>query len=278
MKRLTGVFLLLIGFVISSKGQQTIGTYLGDESALYAATKQVNQFFRRFNSEEDLKGNRIYKGSKHFRNPKTRRKYLKVLFDNETSQINADAKNGFIAQVTNGASPFFLDFHGGEWFAEVRTKFLYHGKEETAILFMELQEEKVGSKWVIKNVYFEPFVKLFEKEKENKEKFLHPLSHELAFMNLQRIFSDKSEVEEYTANDFRPDHLSLFLFEIKRSSLEFKSVTDLTFHFFQADNWYFELKEFNRSGYNTGWLIANLVKANEQEKDLLRKYIYFENR
>jgi len=30
---------------------------LGDESKLYAESKQVNQFFRRFNGEEDEKGN-----------------------------------------------------------------------------------------------------------------------------------------------------------------------------------------------------------------------------
>ena len=33
-----------------------------DESELYASTKQVNQFFRRFNGEEDQKGIAITKG------------------------------------------------------------------------------------------------------------------------------------------------------------------------------------------------------------------------
>ena len=48
-------------------------------------------------------------------------------------------------------------------------------------------------------------------------------------------------------------------------------------HFFQVAGWYFELSQFNRSGYNTGWLISNLVKVkNESEKNLLRKYVYYE--
>ncbi len=39
---------------------QTVGNYVEDESALYSSTKQVNQFFRRFNGEEDTKGDRYY--------------------------------------------------------------------------------------------------------------------------------------------------------------------------------------------------------------------------
>ena len=44
---------VLTTIVISSFGQG-IGKYLGDESFMYAETKQINQFFRRFNAEETL--------------------------------------------------------------------------------------------------------------------------------------------------------------------------------------------------------------------------------
>jgi len=42
------------------------------------------------------------------------------------------------------------------------------------------------------------------------------------------------------------------------------------------ENWYIELSEFNRRGSNTGWLISNLINVNVQQKDLLRKFIYYE--
>ena len=39
----------------------------------------------------------------------------------------------------------------------------------------------------------------------------------------------------------------------------------------------FGISEFNRPGYNTGWLISNLVKLNSPtDKDLLRKFLYYE--
>ena len=56
-------------------------------------------------------------------------------------------------------------------------------------------------------------------------------------------------------------------------------VQEVKFHFFQIDGWYFELSQFNRPGDNTGWLISNLVKIkNESEKNLLRKYVYYETK
>ena len=267
--------LLTIPFV--TQAQKGVGTYLGDESAFYASTKQVNQFFRRFNSEEDEEGNRIYADSKKYHSPRLRKKYIEILFDNETSSLDKALKEIFIQEVTDASNPIYLDFHGGEWFAEVHTRFKYRGKESPAVLFMKLQEEPVGSKWVIDRVYFEPFNKLF-KEKTNKEgKFLHPLSHELDFMNLNKIFERREEIELYTGNDYSPDHLSLMLMEVKKGNLSFVTIKNVKFHFFQIDNWYFELSEFNRKGYNTGWLISNLAKLDQEQKESYKKYIFFEN-
>jgi hypothetical protein len=48
------------------------------------------------------------------------------------------------------------------------------------------------------------------------------------------------------------------------------------FHFFQVDGWYFELSEFNRQGYNKGWLISTLMKITDKDKDVLMKFIYHE--
>ncbi|MNC99778.1 hypothetical protein D3C83_181740 [compost metagenome] len=61
--------------------------------------------------------------------------------------------------------------------------------------------------------------------------------------------------------------------------MKFIAVRDVKFHFFQIDGWYFELAQFNRPGYNTGWLISSLVKINNPaEKELLRKHLLNESR
>lgn len=257
---------------------QGVGEYLGDESVLYAETKQVNQFFRRFNGEEDTDGNRYYKGDQHYRDTQLRRKYLEMLFDNQNKGVSSSLKNEFIQQVTSKSKPTFLDFHGGEWFAEVSATFTYKGKEEKAVLFLKLQEEKVGSKWILTKAYFEPFARLFQSDTTSKGNFLHPLSHELDFMNLRKVFQENKEnIDLYTARGYQPDYLSVFLYEIKNSNLRFKTISNVKFHFFQVDGWYFQLSRFNRPGYNRGWLISDLTKATSDEKELLTKYIFYEN-
>ncbi len=254
---------------------QLITHSLDDEVALYAATKQVNQFFRRFNNEESIDGTRYYEKDSLYRNPATRAVFLNLLFDKENRQISEGIKLQFIQEVGHPDKPVYLDFHGGNWLAEVSAIFYWEGKEVTTTLFLKLQEEKVGSKWVIDRICFKPFQEYFRKDTLDTVHFLHPLSHELEFMNLYDVFRDEKKVlQDYTERNFTPDFLALFLYEVKRGNLRFKTVKDVEFHFFQIDHWYFKLSQFNRKGYNTGWLISDLIKVNAKEKDELLKRIY----
>jgi len=121
---------------------------------------------------------------------------------------------------------------------------------------------------------FKPY---FDRDTVKVGKFLHPLSHELDFMNLRKAFAKQDSISQYTSKKFVPDHLSVFLYEVKKGNLKFKTVQEVKFHFFQVNGWYFELSQFNRPGYNTGWLISNLVQVkNDSEKNLLKKYVYYE--
>jgi len=250
-----------------------------DESKLYAANKQVNQFFRRFNGEEDEKGERYYPKDRLYRSEKLRKKYIGILFDANNAGITPELKVEFTKDVIDKEKPGILNFHGGNWFSEVHTLFLMNGKEVPITLFMELEKHHQGTRWVISKVYADIFRPSFERDTVKVGKFLHPLSHELDFMNLRKAFSNPDSVSQYTLKKFVPDHLSIFLYEIKKGNLKFKTVQEVKFHFFQIDGWYFELSQFNRPGYNTGWLISNLVKIkNESEKNLLRKYVYYETK
>lgn len=258
---------------------QVIGDFVEDETDLYTSTKQVNQFFRRFNGEEDIKGERYYPEDKDYRNPALRKKYLDNLFNNENTYLTAGLKAEFINDLIDKNDPVFLEFHGGEWFAEVTTTFNYQGTERFLTLFLQLENDTVGSKWVITNVYFEPFARIFADQDSLRfsgQKFLHPMSHELDFMNLVKTFADKSSLEQYLAWKYHPDFLTLFIYEFKKGNLQFNTITKVKFHFFQVDGWYFELSDFNRQGYNTGWLVSSLMKINKKEKDVLMKYIYHE--
>lgn len=271
------IFLLFALSFFPYSFSQSSDKLIIDEGVLNASTKQVNQFFRRFNGEESTKGYRYYEGDKDYRSPALRGKYLNVLFDNSNTLITA-GKNEFIKKVNSQNDPQFLDFHGDGWFAEVTTKFLYQGTDVYIKLFMNLEKENEGYKWVMSNVYFPHFKNLFSNHKDDTPRFLHPMSHEIDFMNLIRVFKDKDYVDKYVKKDFEPDYLSLFLYELKKGNLKYQSVTDLKFHFFQVEGWYFEVSNFNRPGANSGWLISNLMKIEKAEDiETINKFIRHED-
>ncbi len=271
------IFLSFILVVCHFSSAQNVSNYLGDEKFMYAETKQVNQFFRRFNCEEDLSGKRIYEDNPDYQDPEKRQHYISLLFDDQNTDMDKSLKESFIRDVTESNPPKLLDFYGGRWFAEVHARFKYNGVSKTAVLFLGLEKENLGIKWVITNVYFYPFTKLFYTDSSATHKFLHPMSHELDFMNLIKVFKDKKDVEYYFDEDYKPDFRTLFLYEVKSGELVFETVESVKFHFFQIKGWYFELSEFNRNSYNSGWLISNLTQIPEDQKDELLKYIYYEN-
>ena len=268
-------FLIPLIVLLFSPLRAQLVTEMEDESKLYAESKQVNQFFRRFNGEEDEKGERYYPGNKQFRSAKLRKKYLSVLFDESNGGISSALKTEFAKHVIDKGELSILDFHGANWFSEVQVAFTRNGKAEPVTLFMELEKNHLGYKWVISKAHATMYDSYFKRDTSKIGKFLHPLSHELDFMNLRKAFINTDSVSQFAAKEFVPGHLSVLLYEIKKGDLRFQSVQQVKFHFFQLEGWYFELSEFNRSGYNTGWLISNLVKLNnEAEETLLHDYLY----
>ena len=267
-------FFLVMFVLASATGQNSLSSYAGDESDLYAQTKQVNQFFKRFNNEEDRFGNAYKPSDKNYRDNEFRKTYLNMLFDNQSPLIDMELKKEFIKTVCSEDHAQFLNFHGDLWFAELATTFIYNKVKENPILFLQIEAENLGYKWVITNVYFDKFLKYFNKgEREVIEKsFLHPMSHELDFMNIYKVFKDPRYVEYYADKDFRPDYKTLLFYEVKKGNMEYVSAGNLKFHFFQVDGWYFEVSYFNRPGPNSGWLISKLYKLNEKEKNQLLQF------
>jgi len=270
-------FFLLIALPIFGRGQGSIGSFAGDETVFYAQTKQMNQFFMRFNAEEDIQGKRFYPGDAGYRDVKKRKKYLNILFDNSNSLISNDMKFVFIEEVMNKKSPTFLDFHAKGWFAEINAAFLYKREKANLIIYLKIEKQNGGYKWVLSNVYFDRFESWFThvNDTANLKYFIHPMSHELDFMNLHKIFKEPEKIDYYLENNYTPDMLALFVMELKSGNLSFLEVNTVKFHIFQVPNWYFEVSYFNRNNVNSGWLISNLLRVAEPEKKaLLRHYTH----
>lgn len=270
MRKLLTFCLLLLAGLSQAQG---LKNSLGDESEFYAETKQINQFFKRFNNEEDKAGRKYDVKDPQYRQNKQRVGYIGSLFDGQNASITTSQKRAFVEQVTAAKTPQFLEFGGGEWFAEVTATFNWKGREVPAKLFMELQPYKKGSRWVVKDVYFEPFIKAFKTDASHEEQFLHPMSHEVDFMNLYRTFQDAGPVSGYMEEGKRPDYVSMLFYETRNGNMRFQTVSDVKFHVFQIDGWAFEISKFNRAGYNSGWLISSLTAVENDQKPTLKQYI-----
>jgi hypothetical protein len=267
------IFLALtIAFVWPVTGQ-TIGNFQMDETELYAMTKQMGQFMRRFNYEEDQFGEKLNPKDPRYRNNEMRRQSLPILFDQEKYGTQTELQRYFIEDVTKGDSTY-MTFLGGRWYSEVSATFKYNGKDVNVIMFLAIEKEGLGSKWVLTNVYFSEFNKLFPTgEMAEKEKyFLHPMSHELDFMNIYKAFQNPDIIEYYASKEYQPDYLTLFFYEIKKGNLVFNHVDMVKFHVLQIKDWYFEVSWFNRSGLNSGWLMSNVIYMPEKEKNNVIKF------
>jgi len=253
--------------------QNSLGDSKLDASALFAQTKQLTQFFRRFNGEEDAKGNKLDSNSTQFRNQRLRTEFLGILFDKKNAAITDEMKSQFIKDVTNEKNTKFLSFRGKDWFAEVNAVFTYQNRPVNILIYLELEQSGLGYKWVISNVFFDSFSQIFfhPNNKEKESSFLHPMSHEIDFMNLRKAFDDPKDIDYYAPNDYTPDYLTLFFVEIKNKNLLYKTINNVKFHFLQIDGWYFEVNDFNRSGFNSGWLVSNMLKISDVEKTRLLK-------
>lgn len=268
--------LLLLGVLVKLSEAQVytnLGDVQVDEKAFYTMTKQMSQFMSRFNYEEDQYGKKIHPDSPDYRNRMKRKTVLPLLFDMENPRTNGSLRDFFISDLTQADSNYF-EFLGGKWYSEVSATFKMNGKSVDISMIFAIEQENLGSKWVLTNVFFSDFNKLFPKGDiaEQQKHFLHPMSHELDFMNIHKVFKTPECIEYYASNTYSPDHLTLFFYEIKKGNLVFEKINSEKFHVFQIDNWYFEVSWFNRDGLNTGWLISNLIFLKDNEKEELLKF------
>ena len=274
MKIARNIILLALTFaIVWPVAGQTIGDFKMDETELYAMTKQMGQFMRRFNYEEDQFGEKLNPKDPRYHNNEMRRKSLPILFDQEKYGNQTDLQRYFIEDVTKDDSNF-MTFLGGRWYSEVSCTFRYNGKMVNVMLILAVEKDGLGSKWVLTNVYFSEFNKLFPTGEmaEREKHFLHPMSHELDFMNIYKAFQNPEVIEYYASKEFQPDYLTLFFYEIKQGKLVFQHVDAVKFHVFQIKDWYFEVSWFNRSGLNSGWLMSNVIYMPEKEKTNFIKF------
>lgn len=235
-----------------------------EELGFALEVKQLDEFIERFNYEENTMVLQYIKT--HFPNQvPSRPQLIETLFNHNRTNWNDADVGAFVRQVADSCNPEYLNFFGDGWFAELDCQVLYNGKPEKAILVMKIQLlPNRSSKWVIHGVKAD-FLNL--PKEIDQQRSLNPMSHGTDFMGLGKALSDTGNIRNYVTADFKPDQMTLFLSGIMEGTITFRQVNHICYHFLQVEGWVFQLERFLRNTGNSGWLINNLIRVKENDKE-----------
>ncbi len=282
MTKFSGLF-LLFAFVCSFHGSaQFFSTddKLKDEMFL-REVKVIDEFIERFNDDPSSFIRREYK-KQNKPYELSRKEILVSLFNLENAQWNTNASLGeFFRDASDSVNPPHLAFADSNWYAEAKCTFMVSGKKVEVPLILQVQMAKNnGAKWMIAgvgdNIIFNgqpsavPGLSDYQPKPINK--FIATSSYATNFSELVNTFADKKNILDY----FTPDLLATergkrFVNMILQSKMEFKYAADIKFYFYQIPNWVFEVEEFDRKSLNSGWLINDIKKVPQSEKENSRK-------
>ena len=258
-----GLFLLLQTTLV--KGQLS-----PDEELNFALeVKQVDEFMERFNFDRSTLLLKYL--TKNYPNAKWQRaELIRSLFNSERDNWDTTQIEAFIQQVTDPSKPVALDFYQKDWYAELECEVLFNGKVERPTLLLEIHTEPdLAAKWTIRGVKAD-FLVLSNK---NSMSFLNPISHSTDFMGLRKAMGDTANLPSYAFEEFQPDLLSIFMYELQNGAMQFKQVNHISYHFLQIDNWVLQVRRHLRDSRNSGWLIDDLFRATPAQKQLYRQQI-----
>lgn len=274
------LFFILINAAITGSAQNfsSFIDSLGSKKYLLEV-KQLDQFFKRFNNEENiLTGNEntaseIAAKRKNLTSFQTeRKKVLLSLFNLQDSSFCNKSVVDFINFTCDDTNHVSLSYYDTNWYATVNCSMIYKGKTKTIILTLKNDGNlKKGFKWVIAGVNAD-FLSIVPSSTDSN-KFISPMNHEIGFMDLFNVFHDSRNILDYSIKIFPSDKLSIFLYLVYNGEIKYIQANSIRYHFLQIKNWMFTVECFNRSDVNSGWLISSLSKATDNDKVIYKKSI-----
>lgn len=240
--------------------------------------KLIEEFIERFNDDPNSyirqQCRELY-GSDSIIN---RKKLLKSLFNKK--QAWSSDTGAFIREVLNEGTPAYLNFTDSDWYAEVKCIFLYHNKKTEVLLVLHIRTEQGASKWMIAGIGVNqlPNRKANDQltEKSPSGGFIPTSSYGTNFIVLSTALNKDIHAVDY----FEPQLLSspraqAFLGLVKDGQLSFQYARSIKFYFLSVPGWVFTVEQFKRKNSNTGWLISNLQKLPNNEKDTFLKLLLY---
>ncbi len=265
MKTLFILTLLSIGFI--SCNAQIFDMLNSD--LYHARVKLISEFMQRFNGEE------IHPYIAPDAADITKIN-LCQLFDADRITQNRQANEAkafeFVDSVlTNNVKIRYSD---PDWYAKVKAIGQFRGKEVSFYLYLTVEPRGNDMyKWVIADV--EGALFQLRPSSESEKIMLLPNEHELDFMHLYSITSEKEDYITLYSSDCSPvNRLTVFNTLVYYGNLDIEYVTDIEFTFLQVPGYSFTVKEFERESTNSGWLISEWKEITPEDKMEILQRLY----
>ena len=259
--------LLLIHSAIFSQVTEVLVSEPQIDNDLLIRVKQLNEFAERFNYEKDFLNR---KPSDDFKREISRKNYIKLLFnqldDRFADTVSAAQKeyHALIDRFTDEVVYNNYKFDMGEaLYADAETKVKYKlglKERDLNLILKKVRYEDLTSAWLLAAVDFDEF----RPGQGHEFETLSPSENETNFIGLSKIF-DNNKLPAATAS-FHYDQMTLFYYFMAQGDLKLKYVDEIEYHYLGIPGWIFSVKEYIREGYNTGWLISNLLQADQEQK------------
>ena len=265
------ILLYFLFIVIGQNNAQSFNNGFDVPIELLQRVNSIESFIKRFNYQEDLNGNMLPEMKISPDNITKRNNFILSLFDYEklsvTDSLGKTKILSFLKKVNSIQHQVKLDFYDKGWYAEVLMDVIYKKQPQqlTLILVNEQSQPKI-SHWAIKAVKAD-FLDIYKGQAKNDTAvIIPPNSHGTDFIGVPQQFTNYEMIKNFTSSSIKPDLLSIFLYASQNGEIEFKLARNITYHFLQINDWILTVKEIVRNSPNSGWLVADLIKADKENK------------
>jgi len=247
----------------------------GKDKHFIYEVKEIDEFFERFNDAPGSFLRGVYKAH-HIKFNIDRQRLIRSLFNDENRSLDSVMVSKFISDVTRKKKPIYLNFYGGNWYAELTCKFKYNASSIVIPIIMKIETtQNKGSKWMIVAVGSSTLKSKIDvtemPQSKIKTKIISPTSHGTNFVSLKRAFEDKENLSSYFETFyFKRSHMLELYNAILNREIEFLDVIKIKYHFLLADKWIFTVENFPRETLNSGWLINQMQRVSSFEMDNYR--------
>ena len=262
------IFIFILFFNQVSKSQFTNNEQIREKFNYEII--QLDEFIDRFNFDNDTKLLK-YLAINYPDISIERKGFLITLFDNFDIDYHESMIKAFIDFVCDSANPQYLNFYDFNWYAEVNCIIEFNQRIDTGKIILKNQfNNDSSSKWVICGINSEI---LELPESKDSLKIITPVSHGTGFIALYDVFKDGANIQNYIADDYSIDKLTYFMTLMNYHKIKLKQVNKVKYHFLQIPGWAFTIDYYNRKELNSGWLISELKRMSNGDKDKYKKEI-----